>query len=67
MHWFNFMPRVYKLDESSNDLNKYVLIINCSHGKGNIKFIRENLKYVISALLYLGGSVDFILSVMIYF
>jgi len=23
MHWFYFMPRVYKLDAQSNDLNKF--------------------------------------------
>ena len=24
MHWFDFMPRVFKLDEPSNGLNKFV-------------------------------------------
>ena len=31
--------------------NKYVLLINCSHGKGNIKFIRENLKYFSNSII----------------
>ena len=36
------LKKVYK---NRDDFIKYVLIINCSHGKGNIKFIRENLKF----------------------
>ena len=35
-----FLNTIYKNEE----FEKYVLIINCAHGKGNIKFIRENLK-----------------------
>lgn len=38
----NFLNLIYKNQEN---IKKYVLIINCSHGKGNIKFIRETLKY----------------------
>ena len=37
-----FLRKIYLTQEN---YNKYVLTINCSHGKGNIKFIRENLKY----------------------
>jgi DNA polymerase III delta prime subunit len=37
----NFLNYIYKTDEEKN---KYCLIINCAHGKGNIKYIRENLK-----------------------
>lgn len=36
-----FLMYIYKTNENKN---KYSLIINCAHGKGNIKFIRENLK-----------------------
>ena len=35
-----FLNTIYK----NEVVEKYVLIINCAHGKGNIKFIRENLK-----------------------
>lgn len=37
-----FLNLIYKNQEN---IKKYVLIINCSHGRGNIKFIRETLKY----------------------
>tara|TARA_B110000444_G_scaffold135194_4_gene126976 strand:+ start:1634 stop:2422 length:789 start_codon:yes stop_codon:yes gene_type:complete len=33
------------------NISKYVLIINCSHGKGNIKFIRENLKHFANTII----------------
>ena len=36
-----FLMHIYKTQENKN---KYCLIINCAHGKGNIKYIRENLK-----------------------
>lgn len=36
-----FLNYIYK---TSEEKNKYCLIINCAHGKGNIKYIRENLK-----------------------
>jgi hypothetical protein len=39
---------IYK---TSENINKYVLIINCSHGKGNIKFIRENLKHFANTII----------------
>jgi len=43
-----FLNNIYK----TNDIfNKYVLIINCSHGKGNIKFIRENLKHFSNSII----------------
>ena len=33
------------------NIQKFTLIINCSHGKGNIKFIRENLKYFANSII----------------
>jgi hypothetical protein len=39
---------IYKTAEN---ISKYVLIINCSHGKGNIKFIRENLKHFANTII----------------
>lgn len=39
---------IYKTNEN---ISKYVLIINCSHGKGNIKFIRENLKHFANTII----------------
>lgn len=38
----NFLKLIYK---TNDNIKKYALIINCAHGKGNIKFIRETLKY----------------------
>lgn len=43
-----FLRKIYLTQEN---FNKYVLIINCSHGKGNIKFIRENLKYFANSII----------------
>ncbi len=39
---------IYKTNEN---ISKYVLLINCSHGKGNIKFIRENLKHFANTII----------------
>lgn len=39
---------IYKTNEI---ISKYVLLINCSHGKGNIKFIRENLKHFANTII----------------
>ena len=39
---FNFLKRIY-INET-NYMKKYVMIVNCAHGKG-IKFIREELKF----------------------
>jgi len=39
---FNFIKDIYK--ENSNYMKKYVMVVNCAHGKG-IKFIREELKF----------------------
>ena len=44
----NFLKKIYLTQEN---FNKYVLTINCSHGKGNIKFIRENLKYFANSII----------------
>ena len=44
----NFLRTIYLTQEN---FNKYVLTINCSHGKGNIKFIRENLKYFANSII----------------
>ena len=43
-----FLKLIYKNNEN---FQKYVLIINCAHGKGNIKFIRENLKYFANSIV----------------
>lgn len=45
-----FLILLYKTTEN---INKYVLNINCSHGKGNIKFIREQLKYFANSTINL--------------
>ena len=39
LHLLKLIYKTYEL------FNKYVVIINCSHGKGNIKLIRDNLKH----------------------
>ena len=39
---FNFLKEIYKNEE--NYMKKYVMIVNCAHGKG-IRFIREELKF----------------------
>jgi|TARA_B110000967_G_scaffold202024_1_gene240155 DNA polymerase III delta prime subunit len=39
---FNFLKQVYKSE--ANYMKKYVMVVNCAHGKG-IKFIREELKF----------------------
>ena len=43
------LKHIYKTNEN---INKYVLEINCSHGKGNIKFIRDNLKYFGNSIVF---------------
>ena len=45
---FDFLKMIYITNEN---INKYVLIINCSHGKGNIKFIRDNLKHFANIII----------------
>jgi len=48
----SLLEYLLKLIYKTNDnINKYVLIINCSHGKGNIKFIRENLKHFANTII----------------
>ena len=44
----HFLKIIYKNDYN---IKKFCLIINCSHGKGNIKFIRENLKYFANSII----------------
>jgi len=39
---FDFLKNIYK--DQSDYMNKYVMVVNCAHGKG-IKFIREELKF----------------------
>tara|TARA_X000000368_G_C22921096_1_gene663077 strand:- start:139 stop:891 length:753 start_codon:yes stop_codon:yes gene_type:complete len=39
---YNFLKLIYI---NNDNIIKNSLIINCSYGKGNIKFIRDNLKY----------------------
>lgn len=43
-----FLKLLYK---TQSNILKFSLIINCSHGKGNIKFIRENLKYFANSII----------------
>ena len=45
----NFLKLLYK---TSTNIKKFSLVINCSHGKGNIKFIRENLKYFANSIIH---------------
>ena len=42
------LNKVYKDNET---FKKYVLSINCCHGKGNIKFIRENIKFFANTII----------------
>ena len=44
----NFLKIIYK---TYCNIKKFTLIINCSHGKGNIKFIRDNLKYFANSII----------------
>jgi DNA polymerase III delta prime subunit len=39
---FKFLKEIYKYE--TNYMKKYVMIVNCAHGKG-IKFIRDELKF----------------------
>tara|TARA_Y100000816_G_C26082246_1_gene570548 strand:- start:748 stop:1554 length:807 start_codon:yes stop_codon:yes gene_type:complete len=43
-----FLQLIYKTNEN---INKYCLTINCSHGKGNIKFIRDNIKHFANTII----------------
>tara|TARA_B100001093_G_scaffold495446_2_gene539953 strand:- start:2700 stop:3491 length:792 start_codon:yes stop_codon:yes gene_type:complete len=42
---------LYKIYKNKENIEKYVLIINCCHGKGNIKFIRENMKFFANVII----------------
>ena len=42
------LKKIYK---NKKEYDKYILTINCSHGKGNIKFIRENLKFFANTII----------------
>tara|TARA_Y100001970_G_C14254939_1_gene874563 strand:+ start:3161 stop:3964 length:804 start_codon:yes stop_codon:yes gene_type:complete len=47
-----YLEYLIKIIYKNNDnIKKYVLIINCSHGKGNIKFIRENIKHFANTII----------------
>ena len=52
----NFINYVYKTQEV---IDKYVILLNCSHGKGNIKFIRETIKYFSNTVINKNDNVDF--------
>jgi hypothetical protein len=39
---------IYK---TSENISKYVFILNCAHGKGNIKFIRGDLKHFANTII----------------
>ena len=51
-----FLKYVYK---NQKNIDKYVIILNCSHGKGNIKFIRETIKYFSNTVINKNDQVDF--------
>lgn len=57
-----FINFVYK---TQDNINKYVIILNCSHGKGNIKFIRENIKYFSNTVINKNDNVDFKMIILI--
>lgn len=57
-----FINYVYK---TQDNINKYVIILNCSHGKGNIKFIRENIKYFSNTVINKNDNVDFKMIILI--
>tara|TARA_Y100000389_G_scaffold171405_1_gene179047 strand:- start:1029 stop:1793 length:765 start_codon:yes stop_codon:yes gene_type:complete len=57
-----FINYVYN---SQENINKYVIILNCSHGKGNIKFIRENIKYFSNTVINKNDNVDFKMIILI--
>lgn len=41
-----FLRKLYKVEDSlSSELGKNIIYINCCHGRGTIKFIREELKF----------------------
>ena len=44
----NFLLELYKTKEI---FEKYIILLNCSHGKGNIKFIRESIKYFANTVI----------------
>jgi DNA polymerase III delta prime subunit len=43
---FTFLKLIYKTKKNIDD---YILIVNCSFGKGNIRYIREQLKFFASS------------------
>ena len=43
---FTFLKIIYKTKKNIDD---YILIVNCSFGKGNIRYIREQLKFFASS------------------
>lgn len=43
---FTFLKMIYKTKKNIDD---YILIVNCSFGKGNIRYIREQLKFFASS------------------
>ena len=57
-----FLKYIYKTQEN---FNKYVLTINCSHGKGNIKFIRENLKYFANSIILNNENISLFKSIIL--
>lgn len=41
-----FLRKLYKVEDSlSSELGRNIIYINCCHGRGTIKFIREELKF----------------------
>tara|TARA_A100001015_G_scaffold234396_1_gene265867 strand:+ start:1102 stop:1902 length:801 start_codon:yes stop_codon:yes gene_type:complete len=47
---FDFLEKIY--EDEKEYMNKYVMIVNCAHGKG-IKFIREELKFFAKTNIHL--------------
>ena len=43
-----FINKIYL---SKDNIKKHVMIINCAHGKGNIKYIRDNLKFFANSII----------------
>ena len=52
-----FINKIYKFDKEN--IKNNTLIINCCHGKGNIKFIREDLKLFSNSTIINSDIINF--------
>jgi DNA polymerase III delta prime subunit len=52
----NFINKIY--NENKNEINNYVMYVNCSYGKG-IKFIRDELKFFAKTNIHSNGGTVF--------